>query len=119
MVRALAFGMVATAVWSSGCSGRVAAGETDGRVLFEASCAPCHGPNGEPTPDGIAKGVRDLTSPAFRARVSRELVIRQVEHGSPNKGMPPFAGVLSPAQIDAVARYVVSLPAGAGAPSGR
>jgi len=115
MVRAPAVGLVVLAVGVAGCSGRIDAGETDGHVLFEQSCAPCHGPSGKPTPDGISKGVRDLTSPEFRARVSRELVIHQVEHGSPNKGMPPFAGALTPQQIDAIARYVVALSA---APAG-
>ena len=115
MVRALALGVVAIAAVSSGCSGRIAGGEADGPRVFEQACAPCHGPTGRPEPGQLARGVRDLTSPAFRARVTRALVIHQVQNGSPNKVMPSFAGTLSDAQIDAVARYVVDLPAASAA----
>lgn len=89
------------------CSGEVAGGSVDGAHVFGAVCSPCHGPDGRPPPDMIARfGVRDLTAPTFRARVTPELVVDQVRAGSKNKLMPSFVGTLSDAQIRAVADYV-------------
>lgn len=53
-------------------------------------------------------GVRDLTAPEFRARVTPGLVEQQVRTGSKTKLMPSFEGVLDDAQITAVAAYIAS-----------
>jgi mono/diheme cytochrome c family protein len=97
---------------AAACGGSVAGGSTDGAAVFAQACATCHGPNGAPPEAMIAKlGVRDLTAPEFRARVTRELVVHQVRTGSANKIMPSFEGALTDAQIEAVASYVVTLGA--------
>jgi len=94
------------------CSNEVAGGKADGKAVFAETCARCHGPSGKPSESMAAQlGVRDLTAPEFRARVSRELVENQVRKGSDNKLMPSFVGALSDAQIDAVADYVLTLSA--------
>lgn len=90
------------------CSGG-AADTRDGARLFAEKCAMCHGPEGKPTADLVARiNVRDLTAPEFRARVTPALVEHQVGTGSQNKLMPSFAGLLDDAQIRAVAAYVAS-----------
>jgi mono/diheme cytochrome c family protein len=75
---------------------------TDGRQLYAASCAACHGLDGEG-----ARGP-SLVSGSAAALVLGELV-SQIERGRPLAGMPRFRGALSPEQIDAVARHVLSL----------
>ncbi|HEU4731979.1 MAG TPA: c-type cytochrome [Kofleriaceae bacterium] len=92
----------------AGCGGG-AGGSTDGRVVFQSLCASCHGPDGHPPEAMVARlGVRDLTAPEFRARVTPALVEHQVRAGSKNKLMPAFAGAIEDAQITAVAAYVAS-----------
>ncbi len=54
------------------------------------------------------QGVRDLTSPEFRARVTPALVEAQVRSGSKNRLMPSYEGAFSDAQITAVSAYVAS-----------
>jgi mono/diheme cytochrome c family protein len=89
------------------CHGDVAGGSVDGAQVFGSICASCHGPAGKPDQVMIERlGVRDLTSPEFRARVTPALVEAQVRGGSKNKLMPAFDGALSDAQIKAVADYV-------------
>ena len=72
-------------------------------------CAACHGPTGKPNAMMVARiGVKDLTAPEERAKITPELVEKQVREGSQNKLMPAFAGALGDAQIRAVAAYVAS-----------
>ena len=69
----------------------------------------CHGPEGKPNEINATRlGVRDLTSPEFRARVNPALVEAQVRTGSKNKIMPSFEGALNDAQIKAVAAFVAA-----------
>ncbi len=100
---------IALALCLAGCEkGRVAGG-ADGASVFQSICASCHGPTGKPTEANVARlGVKDLTSPQLRARVTAELVENQVRKGSQNKLMPAFEGALTDEQIKAVAAYVAS-----------
>ena len=101
---------IALALCLAGCEkGRVAGGNADGAQLFHSICASCHGPTGKPTEANVARlGVKDLTAPELRARVTPELVENQVRKGSQNKLMPAFEGALTDEQITAVAAYVAS-----------
>lgn len=91
------------------CKADASNGSVEGPKIFETMCATCHGPTGKPTEARVAQlNVKDLTSPELRGRVSPELVENQVRHGSANKLMPPFEGVLTDAQITAVAAWVAS-----------
>jgi mono/diheme cytochrome c family protein len=108
--------VTANAVWLlliaaviAGCGGDVAGGAVDGAQVFASACATCHGPQGKPPEQMLTRlGVRDLTAPEFRARVTQGLVEAQVRGGSKNKLMPAFEGALSEAQITAVADFVAS-----------
>ena len=103
------FELVALALALVACGGDVAGGSVDGATVFASGCATCHGPAGKPSEQMLAHlGVRDLTTPEFRARVTPALVEAQVRSGSKNKLMPAFEGALSDAQIKAVARFVAS-----------
>lgn len=91
------------------CSGDPAGGTTDGRAVFQLACANCHGADGRPPEAIVARiGVRDLSAPEFRARVTPALVEHQVRTGSKNQLMPAFEHAISDAQIKAVAAYVAS-----------
>jgi mono/diheme cytochrome c family protein len=82
-------------------------GSKDGAKVFQTACAPCHGPTGKPEAAVVARmNVRDLTDPAFRQKITKDLVEKQVRTGSANKLMPSFVGALTDQQIDAVATYV-------------
>jgi mono/diheme cytochrome c family protein len=90
-----------------GCHGDVAGGEVDGAKIFERACTMCHGPTGKPDAAMVARiGVKDLTSPELRARITPALVAKQVRAGS--RQMPAFQGALTEQQIEAVASYVAS-----------
>lgn len=106
----LLFLAVLAAILQAGCSGKVASGSVDGKEVFAAACANCHGPEGTPPPSMAAQlGVRDLRSAEFRARATVALIEHQVRAGSPNKLMPAFAGALGEDQIRAVAEHVAAL----------
>ncbi len=104
LASALVIALVATA-----CSRTGAGGATDGPTIYASSCAMCHGPAGKPPEAMVARlGVKDLTDPAVRVRMTQPHVEQQVKNGSANKLMPPFRGALTDAQISAVAAFVVA-----------
>ena len=106
---ALGFAAIAVLGALAGCEQRVAGGSTNGSKVFQSICAACHGETGKPTAANVARlGVKDLTAPELRARITPQLVENQVRHGSQNKLMPAFEGAISDAQIRAVAAYVAS-----------
>lgn len=88
-----------------------------GKGTFSAKCAACHGASGEGligpnlTDDHWLHG--DGTSPA---------VYQVIKTGVSEKGMPPWGGMLKPAELMEVAAFVRSLrgshPAGGKAPQG-
>src|SRR5437588_253575 len=82
------------------CHGDMASGSADGAAIFQAVCAACHGPTGKPAYAMVARlGVKDLTAPALRDKLTPEHVAQQIRDGSQNKLMPAFAGALTEAQI--------------------
>ncbi|HEY4238196.1 MAG TPA: cytochrome c [Kofleriaceae bacterium] len=93
----------------AGCVANPAGDAAGGPKVFAMACARCHGDHGKP-PEAMVQtiAVRDLTDPAFRKRVTAELVEKQVRKGSANKLMPAFDGALTDAQIIQVANWVSS-----------
>ena len=84
-------------------------GPADGAAVYAKYCIPCHGATGKPSAQLIATlGVRDLTSPELRARITVPLVEAQVRNGSQNALMPAFQRMIPEPQIKAVAAYVAS-----------
>jgi mono/diheme cytochrome c family protein len=91
------------------CNRDVAGDTADGAQVFGNVCSVCHGPTGKPNEAMVARlGVKDLTAPDERAKITPAFVENQVRVGSKNKLMPAFAGALRDDQIKAVAAYVAS-----------
>ena len=91
------------------CKADPTGGSTEGASIYDSVCASCHGPTGKPTEANAARlGVKDLTDPALRARMTPASVEQQVRNGSPNKLMPAFSGALTDAQIEAISEFVAS-----------
>ncbi len=91
------------------CSADATGGSVSGPELYARLCTACHGSNGKPPAAmELRLGVRDLTAPELRARITPELVERQVRQGSDNKLMPAFGGYLKEEQIKALSAYVAS-----------
>jgi mono/diheme cytochrome c family protein len=91
------------------CSGDATGGATEGPELYARLCTRCHGSDGKPPPMMVLQlGVRDLTALELRARITPELVERQVRRGSDNKLMPSFEDQANSAQLKALAAYVAS-----------
>ena len=102
-------GLAIACILLAACREGVRPDSTDGPAIFAAYCATCHGPDGRPPAAMIARlGVKDLTSPAVRAKATPDFVEQQVRKGSDNKLMPSFVSVINEAQIKAVAAFVAS-----------
>ena len=102
--------LVAGAIAIAACKQPTISADTvDGPTVFAAYCAVCHGPKGQPPASMVARiGVRDLTSPELRERMTVDMIELQVRKGSQNKLMPSFEGALSEAQIKSVAAWVAN-----------
>ncbi|MGH3055687.1 MAG: c-type cytochrome, partial [Gaiellaceae bacterium] len=75
---------------------------TDGEKIFKgAGCAGCHTLAAAGATGTVGPNLDQLAS-----KLTMPIVIRQVTNGG--AVMPPFKGKLSPAQIQAVAKYVTS-----------
>jgi mono/diheme cytochrome c family protein len=96
----------------------------DGAATYRARCAVCHGDEGRgdgPASVMLAPAPRDFTTGAykFRSTPTGSLptladAIATITHGLRGTSMPGFGDLLAPVEIDAVARFVLSLaPAGA------
>lgn len=80
---------------------------TDGREIYvRANCAGCHGPEGRG-----GRGPSLVSGPL--ASLSQNELAARISNGKRLAGMPKFEGRLTPAQIRAVAEYVVTLRSGA------
>jgi cytochrome c6 len=74
----------------------------DGKALFAAKCAACHGQDGKgQTKMGEKLGVKDLTTTSL----SEADVEKTIETGKPPK-MTAYKGKLSDAEIKAVAQFI-------------
>lgn len=89
---------VASVVGSGGSSSSSSLG-TNGASIFKSQCAGCH--------TLAAAGATGTVGPNLdQLKPAMSIVVRQVTNGG--AVMPAFKGKLSPAQIDAVAKYVSS-----------
>jgi high-affinity iron transporter len=90
-----------------------------GKVVYDASCASCHGPAGKgdgPAGAGLQPPPADFTD-AFHARYYSDAGrVHVIEKGAPGTDMPAFEGQLGHQQILDVYAYVRSLRAPAAQP---
>jgi len=73
-------------------------GDVAGAAVFEANCAACHGADGG---GGVGPQLSDGAVVEAYPDVADEIAV--ITEG--RAGMPAFGDALSPAEIDAVARY--------------
>lgn len=83
--------------------------QLEGKQLFEANCAFCHGAAGtgknwigsflEPKP-------RDLTDPAFMSEVTRTYLREAIRNGKSDSSMPAWRYVMDDNQIEAIISYI-------------
>ncbi|OOQ58741.1 cbb3-type cytochrome c oxidase N-terminal domain-containing protein [Mucilaginibacter pedocola] len=88
----------------------------EGKAVFKASCAPCHGENGQ----GVVGP--NLTDEYWLHGAKITDIFKTIKYGVQAKGMPTWEKQLSPKQIADVANYIISIqgtkPAGAKEPQG-
>lgn len=93
-----------------------AGGVAAGKEVFVATCAPCHGAAGQ----GVVGP--NLTDDFWIHGATAQAVEQSITNGVLEKGMPAWAGILNPTQIQQVVAFLRSIqgtqPAGAKAPQG-
>jgi cytochrome c oxidase cbb3-type subunit 2 len=85
-----------------------AADLTQGKVLYDAHCAACHGINGDgngPQAADFNPTPTNFTSATEMANVPFDVNELTVSQGKPGTGMPGFGMVLSPEEIQDVIAY--------------
>ena len=93
------------AVLVSGCKPGVKASK-DGALLFDTSCAQCHGHDGRGAPAFKGLGVPDFTDPAVQKKWSDADMMKVIQDGPPSRKMPPWRGIYSDEQIRALVAHV-------------
>jgi mono/diheme cytochrome c family protein/peroxiredoxin len=93
-----------------------AAGGSDvvrqGRLLYGAYCASCHGPEGHgdgPSAASLKAAPRDFAAGPWKYGATPAAVRRVIAEGIPGGGMPASGHALSPAELDALTAYVLTL----------
>jgi mono/diheme cytochrome c family protein len=88
---------------------RVAAQEPDGAALYKQHCRTCHGAQGVPSARMLTlyPKLQSLADSAYLATLSVDSVAAVTRSGVGD--MKPYAEKLSAAEIEAVARYVMTL----------
>lgn len=88
------------------------ASASDGKTVFDADCAKCHGIDGKGTTKmGMKAGVKDLTDPKNQAELTDEKIAKTIKEGvvvgdkTKMKGFPD----LSADDVKALVSYVKSL----------
>lgn len=81
----------------------------EGKRIYDASCASCHGPSG--AADGPAAAYtyprpRDFTTGKFKFGGATAELVQTIRRGIPGTAMPAFGPSLSDAEVNAVAKYV-------------
>ena len=79
--------------------------------LYQSNCAVCHGDAGNGASharQGLNPAPRDFTADDFAATASRESLAAIIRHGKPGTAMIAWGSVLSDAQIDELADYIMT-----------
>ena len=83
-----------------------------GARVWRKKCSACHGPDGAGrTRFAEGRPFADLTDGRWKHGPDRDSLRRLVADGDPASTMPPFAGRLTPAEIDAVVDHALTLAA--------
>lgn len=90
---------------------KIAAGE---KLYKEKGCVVCHGAFGEGNKIGP-----NLCDEFWISGCKHEEVVRTITEGKPEKGMTPFKSVLSEAQIDQMAAFILGSLVGSNPAGGK
>jgi mono/diheme cytochrome c family protein/peroxiredoxin len=88
----------------------------EGRLVYQAHCVRCHGPEGRGGREYGATDrplIRDLAAPSWRSPAAAETVRQLITQGIPARGMPGTGAALSGVELDRLVAYVLSLELGA------
>lgn len=80
-----------------------------GTRVYVERCSPCHGDDGRgdgPTAPALIPPPRNFRDPALWKDRTTAQLRATVEGGKPGTMMPPFEGVLSDAEMDAVVEHL-------------
>jgi cytochrome c6 len=77
-----------------------------GQTLFKSNCATCHSQSGAPTAVGKSLNAPDLGSEPVQNHTNAQLQ-QTISNGKGN--MPAFKDKLSPAEVNSLAAYVLTL----------
>jgi len=105
-VRHFVFHLALALVFATGA----AAADPDGARLYAERCSGCHGDDGKgdgPAAAALMPRPRNLRDAGFWQGRTLEQIRGVVAKGKPGTMMPPFAGTLSDAEMDTVARWVL------------
>jgi mono/diheme cytochrome c family protein len=86
-----------------------AAPAADGKAIYDTRCSPCHGMDGAgdgPAAAAITPKPRNFRERDFWSGRTDTQLHAVVKDGRPGTLMPPFEGVVSDAEIDAVVAYL-------------
>jgi mono/diheme cytochrome c family protein len=84
-----------------------AAGAPDGKALFEAKCALCHGVDG--TPKAVTKNSGNFGDPAWQAARTDEDIRKVMREGRTGTMLASFEGRLDDAQMRAIVAHIRTL----------
>ncbi|MGD2068679.1 MAG: cytochrome c [Gemmatimonadota bacterium] len=97
-------------------AGPAVAADADGRTIYRAACANCHGPDGAGRAAALVafeEELPDFTSCTFASREPDADWVGVAHEGGPGRGfsrmMPAFGGLLTPEQLQRAMDYVRTL----------
>ena len=112
--------MIAVALIATGASSGCTTDPDPAARVWKRRCAACHGLDGAGrTRFAEGRPFADLTDGRWKHGADREGLRRLVAEGDPASPMPPFAGTLSPAEIDAIVEWTLALAGRADGTSAR
>ncbi|MCE1198313.1 MAG: cytochrome c [Marinilabiliales bacterium] len=88
--------------------------EAGAKLFTEKGCIACHGMKGE----GNAIGP-NLTDHFWINGCKPENIIKMINEGKPEKGMTPFKGILTDAQIKSLTAYILGTLVGSNPPNAK
>lgn len=104
---ALAAAVIAMSVGSGFAGSATPVAFQDGKAIYDAKCAKCHGVDGKGVDKFKKQGVKDMTDPNWQKAHTDAKIKADINNG---KGdfMPAWKGKLKPAEITAVVKHIRS-----------